>query len=457
MMMKKNTLSAFCRVGCLGALLLFAAQMPLFAAVTIESWVTKNGAKVFFVETHAIPVLDIGVDFDAGARRDPPGKAGLASLTHRMLARGITASEAPLKEDAMTEAQISDTFADVGAERSGEVGMDRAGVTLRILSSPKESARAIRVLARVMAQPAFPAELLARDQKRAISALRESLTQPETIAARAFAETIYGAHPYAVAPTPESLGALTRDDMLAFHKRYYVAQSAVVTIVGDASRARAEAMAEEISMRLVPLPAGEKLPAMPEVPAATAHEKRIAHPATQSHILVGMPALRRGDPDFFPLVVGNYILGGGGFVSRLMQEVREKRGLSYSVFSRFEPRLQKGPFVIKLQTRQAQTDEALGVVREVFNAFMRDGPTEAELKAAQDNLAEGFPLRLDNNAKVLALTSMIGYYGLPTDYLNNWTARVRAVKVGDIRAAFARKLSDKTLSTVIVGAEKPQQ
>lgn len=438
----------------LGLAMLLLVQIPLHAAITIESWQTKNGARVFFVETHAIPVLDIGVDFDAGSRRDPNGKAGLAALTNLMLARGVAASHVPFKEPALTEARISDTFADTGAERSGSAGMDRASVILRTLSSEKESDQAIRVLARFLAQPAFPADMLQRDRTRAVSAIREALTQPDAIASRAFMKALYGSHPYAFSPTPESLRAITRKDLQEFHRRYYVAEAATITIVGDASRSRAEAIAEELSVRLNRLPAGEKTAPLPDVPVSTGGERFIEHPATQSHILVGMPALTRGDPDFFALTVGNYILGGGGFVSRLMKEVREKRGLSYSVFSQFESRMQKGPFIISLQTKKEQTKGAVKVVRETFDAFMKNGPGEDELKAAKDNLVEGFPLRMDNNVKILALVSMIGYYGLPLDYLNNWTDRISAVTVDDVREAFARKLSADRLSTVIVGESK---
>lgn len=441
-------------VCCMGLALLLLIQIPLHAAVTIQSWTTQNGARVFFVETHAIPVLDISVDFDAGARHDPKGKSGLASLTNMLLARGVAASGAPIKESALTESQISDAFADTGAQYSGAAEMDRASMVLRTLSSPNEADRAIQIMARVLAQPAFPDDLLQRDKKRAISGIRESLTQPDTIAARAFMEALYGTHPYAFSPTPESLSNITRQDLQNFHRTYYVADAATITIVGDASRQRAEAIANELSQRLGTSVAGKKQPSLPEEGPVVAHDKFIEHPATQSHILIGMPALKRGDPDFFALTVGNYILGGGGFVSRLMQEVREKKGFSYSVYSQFEPRLQKGPFIISLQTKKAQTADALKVVRATFNDFMQNGPTEQELKAAQNNLVEGFPLRMENNSKMLSLVSMIGYYGLPLDYLNTWPDHIKAVTNNDIQEAFARKLSADKLSTIIVGESK---
>jgi zinc protease len=181
-------------------------------------------------------------------------------------------------------------------------------------------------------------------------------------------------------------------------------------------------------------------------------ERRIAHPASQSHILVGMPGIARGDPDFFALTVGNYVLGGGGFVSRLYNEVRDKRGLAYSVYSYFSPQKQAGPFAMGLQTRKDQADQALAVVRETLGRFLSEGPSEAELAAAKSNLIGGFALRIDSNSKILAQLAAIGFYDLPLDWLERWTDRVAAVGVADIRAAFARHVRLEALSTVVVGA-----
>ncbi len=427
---------------------------PLHAAVGIESWKTKNGAKVFFVETHTIPVLDVRVDFDAGSRRDPKGKSGVAFLTNLMLSKGVSASKHPLNEPALTEAQIADVFADVGAIDSEDMSADKAGVSLRTLSSEKESDKAIRMLARLFSQPSFPADLLKRDKMRSISAIRETLTQPGSIASRTFLKEIYGNHPYGLSPTPESLNSISRKDLHDFHQTYYVADSATITIVGDASRSRAEKIAEELSMRLNSSFNKYRKSDLPEVVNGINKTKIVEHPSTQSHILIGLPALKKGDPDFFPLVVGNYVLGGGGFVSRLMQEIREKRGFSYSIYSQFDSRIQEGPFIISLQTKKEQTKDAIQVVKETFDAFMQNGPTEEEVKAAKDNLIKGFPLRMDNNRKILSLVSMVGYYDLPLDYLDTWTNHVNAVTVKDVREAFARKISTDKLTTVIIGESK---
>jgi zinc protease len=428
--------------------------VPAHAALQIQNWTLENGARVLFVENHTIPMLDVSVEFDAGARRDPAGKAGLAAFTNGMLARGVLAAGT---EPALSEAQVSDAFADTAAQRGGAAGSERAGASLRTLSSAAERDAALTLLARVLAQPSFPADIIARDKARTIAHLKEALTKPEAIADKAFWHALYGDHPYGQQASPESVATIERADILEFHRSHYVADRAVIAMIGDISRAEADAIAQQLTQRLPRLPnSTEALPAMPEVPPAHAEELRIAHPASQAHILIGAPALQRNDPDYFTLTVANYILGGGGFVSRLTREVREKRGLSYSIYSYFTPMAQPGPFQIGLQTSKAQADEALKVVRGTLATFLQEGPTNAELKAAKDNLIGGFALRIDNNRKILDNIAAIGYYRLPLDYLDTWTAKVAQVTVADIRAAFARKVALDKLVTVVVGVDRQQ-
>jgi zinc protease len=423
------------------------------AALNIQHWTLDNGARVYFVENHTIPMLDLNIEFDAGAKRDPAGKYGTAALTNTMLARGL--SQAKLAngtlEPAMTEAEISDAFADVAAQRGSGPGTDRAGMSLRSLSSQAERDQAVQLVSRLLAQPSMPDEFFKRDKARLLSAIREAMTKPESIAEKAFWRLAYGSHPYGFESTVESVESITREDLLAFHARHYVANHAVISLIGDISKEQAEAIARQLTLRL---PQGQPLPALPAIATPKPVEERIPHPASQSHILIGTPALQRGDPDFFALTVGNYILGGGGFVSRLTKEVREKRGLAYSVYSYFSPMEQPGPFQAGLQTRKDQSDEALKVVREVIAAYVQNGPTEAELKAAKDNLIGGFALRIDNNRKILDNIAVIGYYQMPLDYLDTWTTHVAQVSVADIRAAFNRKLAMDKLVTVVVGGEK---
>ena len=414
------------------------------AALPIEHWSTAYGARVYFVRADEIPMLDVSVDFDAGGRLDPPGRKGLASVTNSMLSRGA---------GGLDELAISEGFARIGAQRGGGAGDDRASVTLRTLTSEPELGEALALLARVVSQPAFPAEVLAREKERVIQSIRESETKPETIAQRSFDGLMYGEHPYGAHATAETVGAIGRDDLVAFHRGYYGARNAVVSMIGAITRERAQAIAEQLTRDLPPGDAERRI--APVVPPRQAIERRVEHPASQSHILIGQPAIARGDPDFFALLVGNYVLGGGGFVSRLYDEVREKRGLAYSVYSYFSPQLQPGPFTIGLQTRREQTALALGVVRETLARFLRDGPTEAELKAAKSNLVGGFALRIDSNRKILDNLATIGFYRLPLDYLDRWTSRVEAVTLDEVRAAFARHVRPDALVTVVVGDGGP--
>ena len=410
------------------------------AALPIEHWTTARGTRVYFVRADSIPMLDVNIDFDAGSRHDPAGKDGLASMTAGMLARGT---------EGLDESMIADRLADLGALRGGNADDDRLSMSVRTLSSRTERDAAIDLLARLVSKPTFPEPLLAREKERSLQNLRESLTQPGSIAQRSFYPLVYPNHPYGTLADEKSIGAVRRDDLVAFHRERFGPQTAVISMVGSISRTEAEAIAERLTRDL---PQGSAAAPMPPVQKPAAIERRIAHPASQSHILIGAPAMARGDPDFFPLFVGNYVLGGGGFVSRLTNEVREKRGLSYSVGSGFSPMLQPGPFMVSLQTQKSQTDQALAVVRETLSDFIRTGPTEAELTAAKQNLVGGFALRIDSNSKILGNLANIGWYRLPLDYLERWTDEVERVTASRVREAFARHVNPQQLVTVIVGA-----
>lgn len=421
------------------AFLCATLSLAATAGVKIETWTAPSGAKVYFVETHVLPILDVQVDFAAGANFDPPAKPGVAGMTRSLLDNGA---------GDMDENTIARKFADLGAHMGGGGDGERASVSLRTLSEADKSGPALALMATVMKSPAYPAAVVERERARSIAGLKDALTRPDTLAGRAFAAAIYGDHPYGRQSTPEGLATINRDDLVKFHREHYVAKRAIVTIVGDVSRAAAEKIAQDLTGGL---PQGAGAGEVPAVVLPQSAEQRIEHPAAQAHVLMGLPAIRRGDPDFFPLVVGNYVLGGGGFVSRLMQEVRDKRGYAYSVYSYFAPSRDLGPFQIGLQTKREQVGDALKVVREVLSKFLAEGPSEDELKAAKANIVGGFPLRLDSNRKILENVAVIAYYGLPLDWLDTYQQRAQAVTVEQVRAAFARHVKKEHLMTVIVG------
>ena len=425
----------------LGAAALCCYANIAFAIPNIQHWQSPSGAKVLFVEDHDIPMLDVAVTVPAGSRYD--AKSGLASMTHEMLDLGA----GDLSEDA-----ISSGLADIGAELGGGIDQDMASVSLRTLSRAAERNGALDIMAKVLQHPVFADEILTREKTRVIAALKENETKPESIANRAFYKAVFGQHPYALPVSGDVAGVETVNDqdLKDFYRTHYNASRAVVAIMGDVTRKEAEAIAQKLTGEL-PVSTGQ-LP-MPAVEMQIkASEQRIPHPATQSHILVGAPGMSRTDPDYFTLYVGNYILGGGGFVSRLMNEVREKRGLAYSVYSYFMPLKQPGAFQIGLQTKKEQADEALALVRKTVAKFVADGPTEKELVAAKQNIIGGFPLRIDSNRKILEYLSVIGFYDLPLTYLDDFAGRVEKVTTAQIKDAFARHIHPEAMATVIVGA-----
>ena len=423
------------------------SALSAHAAVNIQHWQTSSGAEVYFVENHDLSIVDLSVNFAAGSARDTAEKSGLAGITRYMMTLGAA---------GMSDEVIANKLADIGAVLGGEFDGDRAALKLRTLSSEREQKQALDVFGKILQKPDFPASVLAREKARIISGLEESATQPEGMVNKAFMTALYGSHPYSLDESGEiaTVAKLSVADLQAFYQQYYRANGAVIAMMGDLSRAQAEAIAESMASGL---PKGPANPAIAQVTYPNAPvTQRIAHPASQSHILLGYPGIKRGDPDLFPLYLGNYVLGGGGFVSRLTEEVREKRGLVYSVYSYFMPMAEVGTFQIGLQTKKEQADEALKIVRATLADFLAKGVTDAELKAAKANVIGGFPMRIDSNSKILDYLAVIGFYKLPLNYLDEYNSKVAAVTAAQIKDAFNRRLKPENFVTVIVGAPNTQ-
>jgi zinc protease len=427
-----------------GALLAgLLAAGTLQATPAIQHWETANGARVYFVPAPELPMIDIRVLFAAGSAHDGalPGLAGMTSSLLDKGAGGLDANE------------IASQLEGLGAELATGSLRDTAWVSLRSLSDPAYLEPALGLLARVLDRPDFNRRDLRRERERKLVALRQSEQEPAEVAEYRFYEILYGEHPYATRPigTEQGLNRITRKDIRAFYEKYYVARNAVVAIVGAVERAGAEQIAEQVVGTLPPGEAAAKT--APVAPPEASVEVRIFHPSTQTTVLMGEPGMHRGDPDYFTLYVGNHILGGSGLVSRLFQEVREKRGLSYSVSSHFTPMAQDGPYSFGLQTRNDQVDEALGVLRETLLDYYENGPSEEELVAAKQNITGSFPLRIDSNGKIIEYLGMIGFYRLPLDYLDTFNDKVMSVTRGQIRDAYRRRVHPGRMVTVIVGGE----
>lgn len=428
-------------VYCFLALILSIYSQSVLATLPIQNWQTSTGARVYFVESRGLPILDISVDFAAGSSTDTPEKSGRASLTLQLLDLGA---------GGLSEDEISKSLADVGAQLSARFDRDRAGVLLRTLSNKNERNQALEIFSKVIQHPEFPEHIIKRERARVIAGLKEAETKPGYIANRTLKKMLYGDHPYGLRGSGEidTLNKLQRKDLLDFYQSHYSAANAVVSIMGDVSRFEASAIAERLSKEL---PQNNMPVVLPPVTKPKAGIKRIFHPATQSHILLAYPGLKRDDPDYYPLMVGNYILGGGGFASRLMEEIRQKRGLAYSVYSSFFPLKQAGPFQIGLQTKKEQSEDALKITQKVLENFITDGPTKKELKAAKGNIIGGFPLRIDSNKKIMGYLAVIGFYNLPLNYLDEYVNAVEKVTVAQIKDAFQRRILTKEMVIVVVG------
>lgn len=423
-------------------LIWFAGFSPaLYAAPPIEHWTTENGARVYFVAAQEIPIVDIRVVFNGGSAHDG-GSPGLAQIVGQMLSEGAGQLDANA---------FNDRLADTGAEFSSGALRDMAWVSVRSLRDEQYLEPSLELMQLVLGAPRFDDDAIKRTKASALVRLKREAQSPAKIASKAFYRAVFGNHPYGspVSGTKESIEALDRAEIVAFHQRYFGSLNATIAIVGALDRSSAERIANAITAKMSN---GSRAASPPPVDALSAPiVERIDYPSIQSHIRIGQPGMRRGDADYFALLVGNHVLGGGGLVSILFDEVREKRGLSYSVSSRFSPMAAFGPFTASLQTDNSQQTEALSVLRAEIAKFVKNGPPPKLLDSAKQNLIGGFPLRIDSNSKIVEYLSMIGFYDLPLDYLNTFTEKVAAVNAEDVKSAFQRRVDPAKMVTIVVG------
>ena len=421
------------------------------AILPIEKLDSYKGAKAYLVQTKALPMVDIEVSIDAGDRYDPAGKSGLADMVAGLMNYGVKG-----EKGVLTEAQIADEIADLGANIGLSVSGERAILRIRSLSRKDLRDRAVQLAAAMLSAPTYDSKIVEREKQRTITSLLEAETKPEFVLERRFKKSVYGNYPLADSPTVKSVAAVSVNDLVQFHKQFYRGDRMIVSIVGDVDRAQAE---EIVKALLKQIPASgqpiAKLPELQRSPVEPLAQREIQIPfdSQQAHIAMGMTAVARNNPDYFPLLVGNYVLGGGGFVSRLMAEVREKRGLAYSVFSYFIPGKENGIFQAGLQTKSDQAALALEVMSSTTAQFIADGPTPSELVAAKANLVNGYPLRIDNNRKLLDNVSSIAWNDLPLDTMDLWTKQVEAVTLEQVNAAFKKYLAMDRMKIVVLGAK----
>ncbi len=412
-----------------------------FALPEINSWTTEQGLKVLHVESTELPMIDVALTFDAGSARDDK-LPGLSVMMHSMLDKGTGTFNAD---------DIASGFEDVGAQYSNSVDLDRSSISLRSLSDASLFDRALDLYIEIITNPSFPKRDFNREKNRLLIALEDQEQRPSSIVSRVFFKTLYQDHPYSQPRdgNKDSINNISLKHVKNFHSRYIGNANAVLAIVGNASIEKARSIADKISQAL---PVGESHPAIQKASGTKSNNEHINFPSQQAHVRIGQLGIERGNPDYFTLYLGNHVLGGGGFTSRLVEEVRSKRGLSYSVYSYFSPYQKAGPFVLGLQTRSDQADEAIKVCMDVLNDYIEHGPTEEELQLSKQNVINGFPLRIDSNRDILGYLSIIGYYDLPMTYLNDFTKNIEKVSLNDVKKAFRDHLNPDSFVTVVVGS-----
>ena len=444
-------LNKFIKQAALTVVLIGGAITSTYAILPIEKLESVKGAQAYLVQTKALPMVDIEISVDAGDRYDPAAKSGLATVVGQLMNYG-----AKSEKGLLTEAQIADEIADLGANLGVSVSGERAVMRIRTLSRQDLRDRAVQLASAMLSAPTYDAKILAREKQRMTTALLESETKPESVLDRRFRKSVYGNYPLANSPTVQSISNISAADLQQFHKQFYRGDRMIVSIVGDVSKTEAAEIVQGLLQRVPQSgPAIAKLPEFERSPVEPLSQREVTIPfdSQQAHIAMGMTAVTRSNPDYFPLLVGNYVLGGGGFVSRLVSEVREKRGLAYSVFSYFAPGKDVGIFQAGLQTKNDQAALALDVMSSTIAQFIADGPTQSELDAAKANLMNGYPLRIDNNRKLLDNVSSIAWNNLPLDTMEVWTKQVEAVSLEQVKAAFQKYLAMDRMKIVVLGAK----
>ena len=440
-MISRNRINLGSLLGALFTLMcLILSATSLQAMPPVQRMVLSNRLILLTGEDHSLPFVTLQLLIDSGSRRDPAGQEGLAYLTAKGLLLGTS---------KRTANQINEELDFIGATLNGSSGRDYATVSLRVLK--KDLDKGLDLFFETITLPTFPEEEIRREIEKTLAAIQSSEDQPGEVAGKAFQGALFLQSPYAhpVEGTKASLPKLDRQAILQFFRTYYHPNNAILTIVGDMTP-------DEVRTRL--LPRLEKWP-VTEIPkevfkASSANEPKtlkIDRAITQANIILGHAGISRGNPDYYAIHVMNYIFGGGGFASRLTEEVRNKRGLAYSVYSFFDPGKYPGSFQIELQTKNSSAREAISLSLQQMERIRKEPVSEKELEGARKYLIGSFPMRFDNQSKLANFLTQIEYYGLGLDYPEKYPSILKAITREEILRVAQTYLHPENHLLVVVG------
>jgi zinc protease len=411
----------------------------LHAMPPVQRTALPNQLTLLVSEEHSLPFVTFQLLIGSGSWRDPSGEEGLSYLTARGLLLGT------LKRPVNT---INEELDFIGASLSSSSGRDYATLSLKVLK--KDLDKGLDLFIDVLTQPSFPKEEIKREVEKTLAAIQSAEDQPNEVAEKQFQKILFVNSPYGhpVEGTKESVPKLTREAIIRFYRSYYRPNNAILTVVGDMT-------ADEVKAKILPLlekwPTGE----IPKLPFVTKFEKeqktvKINRPITQANIILGHAGVSRNNPDYYALTIMNYILGGGGFASRLMEEIRNKRGLAYYVGSYFDPGKYPGSFQIVLQTKNSSAREAITLSLRQMEGIRKEMVSEKELEGAKKYLIGSFPMRLDTQGKLANFLTQVEYYGLGLDYPEKYPSLIRSVTREDVLRVARKYLHPEKYVLVIV-------
>ncbi|ARB92404.1 M16 family metallopeptidase [Legionella longbeachae] len=426
---------------CIMALMIGISHTVTANTFKTEKWTTQNGVQVVFYQAMEVPMLDISLAFAAGSANDG-SQYGLAALTSQMLNQGNSGQEATT---------IAEALADTGAQYHVEINRDMAVLHLKTLVSKDQLTQASKTFTQIINHPDFPDEAFIREKKQQLLVIKQRQESPEEVANLNFFKALYQQHPYAhsVNGTSDTVKAMTKNQVIEFYKRYYVGSNAVLVMVGAITSQTAHQLADQLTQEL---PKGQPASAIPKAQQLTqAQTINIPFPSSQTIIRLGQIGIDHHNPNYFPLIVGNYILGGGLLVSRLAIEIREKRGLTYGIDSQFIPMPGIGPFLISYSTKNQQTKNSLDILQKTLDTYIKDGPSNEEMIAAKQYLTGSFPLSLSGNRSIANILLRMAFYHLPDDFLDKYTAHINSVTSEQVKEAFKKQVNPDKFLLITVG------
>ena len=415
------------------------SALPAWAAVDIKEVKSDSGLTAWLVEDHSIPFVALEIRFRGGASLDAPGKRGAINLMTALLEEGAADMDARAFARALETLATSFEF---------DVNDDEVSVSARFLTENRDASMAL--LRAALMQPRFDPEAIERVRGQVLSIIRSDAQDPNDIASRTFDQIAYGDHPYATSRngTEDSVAGLTRDDLVAAHAATLARDRIYIGAVGDITE---QDLATLMDALLADLPqSGAPMPPRADVNIPGGITV-VEFDTPQSVALFGHAGMAQDDPDFFAATVLNQILGGGSFESRLMKEVREKRGLTYGVYSYLLPKDLAETYMGSVSSSNDRIAEAIDVIRDEWAKVARDGVTEEELRDAKTYLTGAYPLRFDGNGPIARIMVGMQMLALPIDYAATRNARVEAVTLEDVRRVAGALLDPDGLHFVVVG------